>query len=98
MNQLELHDTQIIEMVADTSRNLAGNVRQLPLKVVKSESYGEHNHRTWVFTSENGEVIGSIERYWGGLKMISSVFGSSPRTAFFTEDGKRTTNKALKGL
>lgn len=97
MNELELADHKILEMVMDIARNGSASLRGLPLKVLKSDSYGDHKHRTWVFYSGAGEAVGSIERYWGGLKMICSVFGGSPRTSFFTEEGQRTTNKGLKG-
>ena len=97
MHELELTNKQIVDMVMSTARNASSSLGLLQLNVVKSESYGDHKHRTWVFTSTGNEMVGSIERYWGGLKMICSVFGGTPRTTFFTEDGQRTKNKDLKG-
>lgn len=96
MHELELSNKQIVDMVVATAKNASSSLGLLHLKVVKSDSYGDHKHRTWVFTSPGGEMVGTIERYWGGLKMISSVFGGTPRTKFFTEDGRPTTNKGLK--
>lgn len=96
MNELEIHPEQIFTMVTATVRQTIKLTE--PIEIVASDSYGEHKHRTWVFVSLNKEIVGTIERYWGGLKMICSVLGGSPRTSFFTEDGIRTTNKGLKGL
>lgn len=95
MKELEIKSEQIYKMVASTMRNLTWDGTELI--VLASDSYGEHKHRTWVFMTKDGDAAGTIERYWSGLKMISSVLDSSPRTSFFTEDGERTTNKALKG-
>ncbi len=91
--QLELNAQQILAMVETASR---GDGPFPPISVVTSDSYGPHMHRTWVFYAPEGEVVGSLERYWGGLKMICSVYGEAPRTNFFTEDGIRTTNKGLR--
>lgn len=96
MHELELENELIMHMVVDSTRNMKSSVSPLSLKVLKSDSYGPHKHRTWIFSSPGGEVVGSIERYWGGLKIIVSVFGGAPRTCFFTEDGQRSTNKGLK--
>lgn len=93
--ELELTDSQVFNMILESSRHVGG-VDGFSIRVCKSVSYGTHMHRTWVFSSPQAEVVGTIERYWGGLKMICSVFGCSPRTNFFTEDGQRTTTKGLK--
>ena len=97
MNELELYNADILAMVANTVRQGQESIKMMPLDVFKSDSYGAHMHRTWAFKTDCGGIIGTIERYWGGLKMICSVHGGSPRTSFFTEDGIRTTNKGLKG-
>ena len=93
--ELEIEADQILKMVKETARQLYTN--SIRLSILVSDSYGPHSHRTWLFYDEGREVLGSIERYWGGLKMICSVHGGSPRTTFFTEDGIKTTNKGLKG-
>lgn len=90
--ELSLTEQQIFWMVGDTGRGIS----PVPLIIFASDSYGPHMHRTWVFKSECGQIFGSIERYWGGLKLIASVLGGSPRTSFFREDGTRTTNRGLK--
>jgi hypothetical protein len=92
-NILELSEEKIMEMIAIVSRG----ARPTELKVMVSDSYGPHLHRTWVFFSPGADVVGSIERYWGGLKMICTAFDQQPRTFFFTEGGMRTTNRGLKG-
>lgn len=97
MKELNLYDEQVSAMIADTDRNMASQVRAARIKLVASDSYGEQAHRTWAFYVDDGMAFGTIERYWGGLKMICSVLGGSPRTSFFTEDGTRTTNKGLRG-
>lgn len=93
-HELDLSVDEIYQMIQSS---LGRQVRlEISLdSIVKSDSYGPHLHRSWVFT---GDAAGSIERYWGGLKMICSVMGGTPRTSFFTEEGVRTTNKGLKGL
>lgn len=96
--QLEIDDNQIISMAMETVKNAPPNIRDVKIKTVKSDSFGDHNHRVWIFSSVDGAIIGSLERYWSGLKMISSLLGGTPRTTFFTEDGRRTTNRGLKGL
>jgi hypothetical protein len=90
---LDLSEEQIAEMVSTFSRG----VKPSQLCVLESDSYGPHMHRTWVFFSPGADVVGSIERYWSGLKMICAAFGQQPRTFFFTEGGMRTTNRGLKG-
>ena len=92
---LELTGEQISRMVTGVSR--VTMEENSTLHVVASDSYGPHLHRTWVFFSTAAEMVGSIERYWSGIKMICSVSGGNPRTFFFTEDGNRSTNKGLKG-
>ena len=96
MKELNLSDEQVTAMVADTARSMAPQVRGSHIKLVASESYGEQAHRTWAFYLGDGLAFGTVERYWGGLKMICSVLGGTPRTAFFTEDGTRTTNTGLR--
>lgn len=96
MKELNLYEEQVSAMVADTARNMADQIRASRIKLVASDSYGEQAHRTWAFYVDDGMAFGSIERYWGGLKMICSVLGGSPRTSFFTEDGTRVTNKILR--
>lgn len=91
---LEISSEQIIKMIE--SYNHKDGPYPPDLSVVASDSYGAHMHRTWTFFSYEGEVVGTVERYWGGLKMICSVYGSKPRTTFFREDGIRTTNKGLR--
>jgi len=93
-HELELSIEQVYNMIQDS----LGRYLEVGFtldSLVQSDSYGPHLHRSWVFS---GDAIGSIERYWGGLKMICSVMGGTPRTSFFTEEGIRTTNKGLKGL
>jgi hypothetical protein len=92
-NQLELDEGQIRYMLDQANIGMPGRV---PLVIFSSDSYGPHLHRTWVFKSECGRTFGSIERYWGGLKMICTILGQAPRTSFFTERGIKTTNKGLK--
>ena len=91
--ELELEESKVFEMINSAN---GGRVGQVPLIIMKSDSYGPHQHRTWVYKSECGRIFGSLERYWGGLKMICSVHGSSPRTTFFTEEGTKTTHKGLR--
>lgn len=94
MSELELSHEEVFKMVGRTLKNSVTVAGVFMLSA--SESYGDHKHRTWVFASDKLEIVGSLERYWGGLKMICSVLGGSPRTSFFMEDGTRTTNKGLK--
>jgi hypothetical protein len=83
-------------MVAETARNVSDQIHSCGIVLTVSDSYGEQAHRTWAFCIGEGFAFGTIERYWGGLKMICSVLEGPPRTSFFTENGKRTTNKGLK--
>lgn len=94
--ELVLHEEQVAAMVADTARNAANQIKSGTMKLVASDSWGENAHRTWAFYVQDGIAFGTIERYWGGLKMICSVMGGTPRTSFFLEDGSRTTNKNLR--
>jgi hypothetical protein len=94
MQELELNEQQVFRMVCSTVRG--AELEGAAIFLTASPSYGDHKHRTWVFMSD--EMIGTIERYWGGLKMICSVLGEPPRTYFFTEDGRKSSNKALKGF
>lgn len=96
IKEIDIADSQILAMAADTSKNMKDGVLRATIHTKKSDSFGDHKHRTWVFYTDNAEAVGTIERYWGGLKMICSVLGGSPRTSFFTEEGQRTTNKGLK--
>lgn len=97
--ELVLHEEQVAAMVTDTARNAATQINSGAMKLVASDSWGDNAHRTWAFYIQDGvfiQAIGTIERYWGGLKMICSVMGGTPRTSFFLEDGSRTTNKNLR--
>lgn len=94
--ELVLQNEQVAAMVADTARNVASEIKNGAIKLVASESWGDNFHRTWAFHIQDGIAFGTIERYWGGLKMICSVMGGTPRTSFFLEDGTRTKNKDLR--
>lgn len=96
-NELNLNEAQVAEMVVNTVRGMVTPFTADEVKLTASDSYGDRAHRTWAFFIKGGTAFGSIERYWGGLKMICSVLGGSPRTSFFNEDGSRTTNKKLRG-
>lgn len=95
--ELNLDGEQVGAMIADTARNMKEQITGSDIKLVASESWGDQGHRTWCFYLQDGLAFGTIERYWGGLKMICSVMGGTPRTSFFSEDGVRTTNKNLRG-
>lgn len=98
MTTIDLSEEQVLNMIVSTVRQYTTEIQDTQsLFLVASDIYGPKNHRTWVFATDNNVAIGSIERYWSGLKMICSVMGGSPRTHFFTENGTRTTNKDLKG-
>lgn len=94
--EISLSEDQVKRMVVDSARLMEKKIRDSPISLVASESYGTIMHRTWIFTVDTDLVVGSIERYWDGLKMICSVVRGAPRTYFFTENGERTNSKNLK--
>lgn len=83
-------------MVTDTARFLGAKIESSPIFLVASDSYGSTMHRTWIFTIDHELVVGAIERYWSGLKMICSTSKEKPRTYFFTNEGERISSKDLK--
>lgn len=95
----EMHLTaeQITKMILATARVIGdAKLDKVPMKLVASDSYGPHKHRTWAFYYEGGVAMGCVERHWSGVKMIYSIYGGAPRTYFFSETLEPTTNKALR--
>ena len=96
MKEINLTEDQVKRMVTDTARFLETKIKSAPIFLVASDSYGATLHRTWVFTIETDLIVGAIERYWDGLKLICSTVKGKPRTYFFTTDGERSSSKDLK--
>ncbi len=96
MKEVWLDEQQVKRMVVDTSRILEKKIMDSEIFLVASDSYGPTNHRTWIFTIETDLIVGSIEKYWEGLKLICSVMRAKPRTYFFTTEGERCNSKDLK--
>lgn len=94
----------VISLVCPTSMGKA-LIQSATPNLFESDCYGPNGHRTWAFYLEDtgnspGKIysVGSLERYWGGVKMICSVMGAPPRTYFFTEEGQRASAALLKTL
>lgn len=97
MKEISLTEKQVKQMVTDTARFLGAKIESSPIFLVASDSYGSTMHRTWIFTIDTENfIVGSIEKYWDGLKMICSVLKEKPRTYFFTANAERTSSKSLK--
>lgn len=94
--EINLSEEQVKRMVTAGASLMEKKIKESPIVLLSSDSYGPLMHRTWVFTLDTDLVIGSIERYWNGLKMICSIIKGAPRTYFFTATGERTTSKDLK--
>lgn len=96
IKEISLSEEQIERMAIEAARIMEKKIKDSPVFLVASDSYGAILHRTWIFTIDTDLVIGSVERYWDGLKMICSVLKGSPRTYFFTANGERSNAKDLK--
>lgn len=96
MKEVTLTPDQVRRMLTDTSKFLESKIKEAPLFLVASDSYGTTMHRTWVFNLENDLIVGAIERYWDGLKVICSTLKGKPRTYFFTVGGDRSNSRDLK--
>ena len=96
MKEVWIDEQQLRRMVTDTAKFLEKKIYEADVFLVASDSYGPTNHRTWVFTMDKDLIVGSVEKYWEGLKLICSAVRAKPRTYFFTLEGERCNSKDLK--
>lgn len=96
MREVWIDEKQVRQMVIDTAKNLEKKILDADIFLAASDSYGPTNHRTWAFTIETDLAIGTIEKYWEGLKMICSTLKAKPRTYFFTVEGVKCGSRDLK--
>lgn len=94
--EIFLSEDQVKKMVIHGAKLMDRKIKDSPIFLVSSDSYGAILHKTWIFTIDTDLCVGAIERYWDGLKMIVSVVKGAPRTYFFTKEGERTKSKDLK--
>lgn len=99
-NLLELSQRDIINMVCRVSPSSDTEIiLNSGVWIRKSDIYGhDFERRTWAFIVENeiGRLaVGTVDRFYGGLKMVVAILEKPTKTYFFTESGMRISARQL---